>query len=102
MKNFVIPPHTFGALYRWYRYGYQPGGFLSAVIKDEAWFSAAQADPINRPNLADIILFNRQASQFSADSKGDWESFNMKWEAWRIRYSPDATEIDIDREDNDD
>lgn len=101
MSSRHIPSHTFEALYRYYRHGYNPGGFLSAVISDQAWLAAAQADHKNSQNLANIILFNREASEYSKNNKDekDWSSFDMRWESWRIRYSPDAVAIELDLED---
>ena len=98
MRNLTVPPHTFGALYRYYKHGYEPGGFLTYIIINDAWSAAAIADEDNFPNLASIILFNGKASAFQEDCKTnkDFSGFDLKWEAWRIRFSPSAEEIALD------
>lgn len=98
MRNLTVPPHCFGALYRYYKHGYEPGGFLNSVIRNDAWTAAATADDENFPALGAIILFNRSARNFQQDCKAadDFSSFDLKWEAWRIRFSPDAPEISLD------
>jgi len=106
MEEWKIPEHTFSALYRWFRHGYQPGGFLTAVLDNDAWQAAALADPRNREALAYIILFARKAETFHKQwiaEKDPIDSFEIRWESWRIRYSPEAPEIEITEvEDEDD
>jgi len=102
MAEIQVPPHTFHLLYNHYRTGNPPGSFLSAVMQDKAHLSAAHADPINRARLADIILFNHWAHEYGyARQVGDNAAFDLKWEAWRIRFSPDANEIALDHGDDD-
>lgn len=98
--NWKVPPTVFDSLYRYYRHGIPTGGFLKAVIADRAWEAAASADPTNRLFLADIILFNNQAKRFTSDHKlagddEDYQGFDLRWEAWRIRYSPEATALQL-------
>jgi hypothetical protein len=101
MADIAIPPATFNNLYHHYRTGAPPGGFLSAVLTDKAFLSAAQADPTNRLHLADIILFNHWAKKFGYLREiMDKSAFDLKWEAWRIRFSPQATEIELDMGDD--
>ena len=103
MTAISVPPSVFGSLYRHYKKGINPGGFLSAVLADKAHLSAASADPTNRAHLADIILFNHWAKDFGyLRQVGDESAFDLKWEAWRIRFSPQAEGIDFNPgEDND-
>ena len=102
MAEIQVPPVAFHLLYNHYRNGTPPGGFLFAVLQDKAYLSAASADPINRARLADIILFNHWASDYGyARQVGDNAAFDLKWEAWRIRFSPDAHEIALDHGDDD-
>jgi hypothetical protein len=98
MSDWKVPPTAFSTLYRYYKYGYQPGGFLSAVISNDAWQAAALADPTNREALGSIILFNRYASDYQKECKriGSNEGFDIRWESWRVRFSPHADEIEID------
>jgi hypothetical protein len=98
MNNWKIPPHTFDALHRYYRHSIPTGGFLAAVIKNDALEASRRADDKNRPALADIILFNYAAHAYLQDciASKDFSGCNLKWETWRIRYSPEATEIKYD------
>lgn len=98
MANWKVPPYVFDSLYRYYRHGIPTGDFLKAVIADKAWEAAARADPTNLLFLGDIILFNGQARRFADDFRAtvdppDWETFDMRWATWRMRYSQEATEI---------
>jgi hypothetical protein len=94
-----IPPHTFDALYRFYKFGHQPGDFLGDLLAGDIYFAACRADAQNHQYFADIIIFiNQYASQVSKDN----DMFNFKWETWRSRFSPDATEISFHYEDPDD
>lgn len=103
MTAISVPPAVFSSLYRHYKKGINPGGFLSAVLADKAHLSAATADHANRLYLADIILFNHWAKDFGyLRQVGDESAFDLKWEAWRIRFSPQAEGIDFNPgEDND-
>jgi len=102
MPELHVPPVVFQSLYRHYRSGTPTGGFLSAVLADKAHLAAASADPTNRARLADIILFNHWARDYGyARQVGDNAAFDLKWEAWRIRFSPDADEITLDHGDDD-
>ena len=103
MSGISIPPVVFNSLYRHYRSGMPPGGFLEAVLSDKAHLSAASADPLNRLHLADIILFNHWAKDYGyLRQVGDPAAFDLKWEAWRIRFSPQAEEISFGQGDDDD
>lgn len=103
MADIAIPPVVFNNLYRHYRSGAPTGGFLSAVLADKAHLAASSADPVNRLHLADIILFNHWAKDYGyARQVGDNSAFDLKWEAWRIRFSPTADEIEFDSGDEDD
>jgi len=105
MSNFQIPPHTFAALYRYYRHGIPTGGFLAAIIKNDGLDAARRADDKNRIALADIILFNDMAATYRKDciAMADFTSADLKWETWRLRFSPEAEEVNFYRgEDTDD
>lgn len=103
MSTWQIPSHTFDALYRYYRHSIPTGGFLAAVIKNDALEAARRADDKNRPALADIILFNNTADTYRRDciAMGDFTGVDLKWETWRLRYSPTATDIKFDLGDDD-
>tara|TARA_R110000868_G_scaffold231690_1_gene485086 strand:+ start:151 stop:465 length:315 start_codon:yes stop_codon:yes gene_type:complete len=98
MSTWQIPPHTFDALYRYYRHRIPTGGFLAAVIKNDGLEAARRADDKNRPALADILLFNNSAHAYQQDciNAGDFSGCDLKWETWRLRYSPEATDIRFD------
>lgn len=102
MSQWKIPPHTFSALYRHFKFGIPPGGFLSAVLKNNALIAAASADQHNRLCLSDIILFTDQARNHHQDcaAADDFTGFDLKWETWRMRYSPEANEIEFDTGDD--
>ena len=104
MTNFQIPPQTFAALYRYYRHSIPTGGFHDAVIRNDGLDAARRADDKNRPALADIILFNSMAATYRKDciAMADFTSADLKWETWRLRFSPEAEEIGFDMGDDDD
>ena len=104
MSNFQIPPHTFDAMYRYYRHRIPTSSFLTAVIKNDALGAAHVADNENRKALGDIILFNSWASthQKACIVSGDFAGVDLKWEMWRLRFSPEASEITFDRGDEND
>ena len=103
MQSWIVPPSVFDSLYRFYKHKIPTGDFLKAVIEDKGWEAASRADITNRTHLADILLFNGQARRFYMDCKnaGDWSGFDLRWEAWRMRYSPEATEIAANLGDDD-
>jgi hypothetical protein len=92
-----IPPHTFDVLYRFYKFNHQPGDFLGDMIRGRLFESACRADPANHQYFADILLF---IHQYADKVQPDSEMFDLKWESWRTRFSPDATEIDFNRGDD--
>lgn len=103
MFSLQVPPHVFKSLYRHYREGAPTNSFLQMVLADRAFRAADRAEPGERPYLADIILFNHYASNFGyLRQVGDPAAFDLKWEAWRIRFSPDAEEIQFNPGDDDD
>jgi hypothetical protein len=105
MSNFQIPPHTFDALYRYYRHRIPAGSFLAAVIRNDGLDAARRADSENLKALGDIILFNDWAKNYNNTciANGDFMGVDLKWETWRMRFSPEASEINFDRgDDNDD
>jgi len=95
MKDWSIPPHTFSSLYRYYRHSIPTGGFLAAVIKNDAIEAARRADAMNAPALRDIILFNYKAKAFQQDciAAQDFTEVDDRWKHWRALYSPEATDI---------
>lgn len=95
MQSWIVPPRVFESLYRYYRHNIPTGDFLKAVIDDKGWEAASRADALNRIHLADIMLFNGQARRYTKDCRlsKDMSGFDLRWEAWRMRYSPDAEEI---------
>jgi hypothetical protein len=97
MQNWSVPPYVFESLYRYYRHGIPGGDFVMAVVNDKGWESAARADSVNRQHLADILLFNGQASRYHRECKlsNDMSGYDLRWEAWRNRYSPEAHEIAV-------
>lgn len=90
-----IPPHTFDALYRFYRFGHQPGDFLHDLVSGRTYLAACRADSLNHQYFADIVIF---IHQFADNLKRDDPMFDFKWESWRSRFSPDATEIAFSEE----
>lgn len=98
-----VPPHVFQSLYRHYKSGAPTNKFLQMVLADHAFRAAEAAEPGERLYLADILLFNYYASNFGyAKQVNDPAAFDLKWEAWRIRFSPDAEEIQFNPGDDDD
>jgi hypothetical protein len=95
MADWQIPPHTFDALYRYYRHSIPTGGFLAAVIKNDAINAARSADATNAPALRDIILFNYKAHAYRQDciADQDFVGVDFTWDKWRRLYSPSATPI---------
>jgi hypothetical protein len=102
MTAIKVPPQVFGELYRHYRNGIPTGGFLKAVLSNDAHLSAAIADSTNRQHLADIILFNHWAKEYGRMGTRDPSAFDLKWESWRIRFSPQAEDLGIDLGDDND
>ena len=95
MADWQIPPHTFSSLYRYYRHSIPTGGFLAAVIKNDAIEAARRADAANSIALHDIILFNSKAHAFRQDciAMQDFTEVDDRWKHWRALYSPEATDI---------
>ena len=89
-----IPPHAFDALYRFYKSGHRPGECLMNMLSGRMYEAAKIADPEVRAYFPDIILFIHEHAD---NLPSNHELFDMRWEAWRIRYSKDATEIDFYR-----
>ena len=63
-----VPPHIFGALYRYYKHNCQPGSCTSAIIKavddSDIYDAATRADQLTKAHFADIIMFvGKHASQ---------------------------------------
>ena len=56
MENLdMIPSHIRGAVERYVEEGIEPGGFLSAVIKNDLVNAIGRADSINKEHLEDIV-----------------------------------------------
>jgi hypothetical protein len=92
-----VPPHIFDALYRYYKFGHHPGDCLNDMIHNRPYTAALRADALTKKHFADIFLFiNEHARGVPASS----EVFNLRWETWRCKFSPDAQEIDFDRGDD--
>ena len=89
-----IPPHVFDALYRFYKTGLRPGQCLGDIVNGRMYEAAKTADPDTKKHFADIILF---ITEYADTINHTHEMFDMRWEAWRIRFSKDATEIDFYR-----
>lgn len=51
-----FPGHTREALVRMVEHGFEPGGFVQAVLDNDLVRAAGKADHINRDNLAFIAL----------------------------------------------
>lgn len=94
-----VPPHTFDALYRFYKFGHMPGDFLHDLISGRTYLAACRSDSANHQYFADIVIF---INQFADQLPRDNDMFDFKWETWRSRFSPDATEISFHQEDSDD
>jgi hypothetical protein len=103
MYSLRIPPHIFNSLYLHYKTGTPTNQFLQSVFSNNAFHAADRAEPAERMYLADIILFNHYACNFGyLRQVGDEAKFNLRWQAWRIRFSPMADEIDFNPGDDDD
>ena len=92
-----VPPHIFDALYRFYKSGLKPGACLMHLVAGRPYESAKIADPETKRCFADIIIFIHEHAD---NLPFDHELFDLKWEAWRIRFSPDASEISFNRGDD--
>ena len=70
-ENIQIPDHTREAFERYFKYGFAPGGFCTAVLANDLTAAAHKADHWNRPLTADIALW----VQYNAPrgSWGTWE-----------------------------
>jgi hypothetical protein len=73
MINPIIPDNTIGALYRYYVYGYQPGGFLSRVITGDD-SAINYADKENVAVYGYICKLVQELNKFG-DSPIDRETF---------------------------
>jgi hypothetical protein len=71
-KDTQIPDHAREAFYRYFRYGFAPGGFCSAVLANDLISAAAKADHWNRPYLADIVLWVQNNAP-----TGSWGSYDQ-------------------------
>lgn len=47
----------FESIYNWYEKGWVPGGFLTAVLKNDLKMACFLADHVNRPNLYLYAMF---------------------------------------------
>jgi hypothetical protein len=92
-----VPPHIFDALYRYYKFGHHPGSCIQDLIDNRPYQAATRADDLTKRHFADIIIF---INDFARTISPDSHVFNMMWERWRCKFSPDATEIDFDRGDD--
>lgn len=93
-----VPPHIFGALYRYYKHNCQPGSCTSAIIKavndSDIYDAATRADQLTKAHFADIIMFvGKHANNLHKDS----QTFDLQWESWRAKFSPESPEISFDR-----
>lgn len=84
-KNYgdpYVPEHTQGALRRYVEEGYNPGGFLSAVLCNDLMGAVARADSENIRALKDICMFvhNRLPSDCwgSAANMAAWTEYIWK------------------------
>lgn len=52
-----VPGHTQEALFNYFVHGYEPGGFLSAVLRNDLVGAASKADSTNKECLANIAIW---------------------------------------------
>lgn len=69
-----VPGHTQDALVNYFVHGYEPGGFLSAVLRNDLVGAATKADSTNRECLAHIAIWIMNHAPYG--SWGDQESIN--------------------------
>jgi hypothetical protein len=53
----MIPEHTKGSIDRYVEYGYEPGGFVTAVLCNDLFGAINRADNENIVSLRDICLY---------------------------------------------
>jgi hypothetical protein len=85
-----VPPHTFDALTASTSSGTCPATSCTTSSPAAPTSPRAAADSANHQHFADIVIF---IHQFADKLHRDDDMFNFKWETWRSRFSPDATEI---------
>lgn len=52
-----IPTNTLSTLDNWGKFGYECGGFLTAVLENDLFGAAARADHINIKLIPDIVRY---------------------------------------------
>lgn len=70
-QNQEIPPHTQEAIENYLIRGYEPGGFVTAVLCNDLFSATGKADHVNRANLWCIVTWI--ANNAPSASFGDYE-----------------------------
>ena len=84
-----IPAGTRYAIARYLLHGIQPGGFLSAVLRNQLRESLMKADPDNRKHL--MLLLGFLFNEAPACSHGAADSID-KWIIQQMHLRPDVRE----------
>ena len=71
-----IPDHARAALEMYFKQGFAPGSFCTAVLANDLNAAAHRADPWNRANLADIARWVQHNAP-----RGSWGSYEAV-EGW--------------------
>lgn len=74
--NSSVPSHTQESLVNYFVHCYEPGGFLTAVLRNDLVGAANKADRENRESLAHIAIWIQNHAPYG--SWGDQESIN-RW-----------------------
>lgn len=53
----LIPTHMHDGIYNWIKYGYAPGDFLTAVLKNDLMEAMGRADEVNRLAMWDWCTY---------------------------------------------
>jgi len=71
-----VPKHTVEALDRYWKFGYQPGSFLTALLCGDVFHAIGRADYLNKEALGHIVEYivrhAPRGSYGSEDLVQDW------------------------------
>jgi len=92
----LLPPHMIPSVIGYFEEGWQPGGFLSAVLANDLVGAFAHADARNKPHIGDFIQWLYWHAPGRPFGWGSYEAID-KWvkEAQQARDASDPIEEEV-------
>ena len=80
----AVPPRLRKIIDNYVKFGFRPGGFIQAVLKNNLFSAVARADPVSMNHLKEVVQYIFNAAPSSTHGSHEKvEAHLKKAEAWR-------------------